>query len=219
MSTESTLRDRLGPTDRLIETLRFDPDKGFIQLEAHLARMQRSAKSLGFAYARPALDEALSALEREGMARIRITLGRDGDVDITSQPFTPLPDDTIWDLAIAETRLSSSDPMLAHKTTLRAPYEAARAEWPTEEADEVLLMNERGELCEGTFTNLFIDLGDGMLLTPPQRCGLLPGILRQKLLGSGKAKEAIISLEKLSTAADIYVGNSLRGLIRANWVA
>ena len=38
---------------------------------------------------------------------------------------------------------------------------AARAEFPREQADEVILLNERGEVCEGTITNVFVDMGDG----------------------------------------------------------
>jgi 4-amino-4-deoxychorismate lyase len=61
----------------------------------------------------------------------------------------------------------------------------------------------------------FADMGDGVLLTPPLRCGLLPGVLRGELLESGKAKEAMLTEEDLRRANAIFVGNSLRGLIRA----
>ncbi len=79
----------------------------------------------------------------------------------------------------------------------------------------MLLLNERGEVCEGTITNVFIDAGDGgPLLTPPLSCGLLPGVLRAEMLEAGRAVEAILTLADLKTAKELFVGNSLRGLIR-----
>ena len=73
----------------------------------------------------------------------------------------------MWTLRIASTRIDSGDPLLRHKTTRRQVYEAARAEFPRDEADEVLLLNERGEVCEGTITNVFVDIGEPVLVTPP----------------------------------------------------
>ena len=83
---------------------------------------------------------------------------------------------------IAKTRLQSEDSLFRHKTTRREPYEAARAEFSKDEADEVILLNERGEVCEGTITNIFAEAADGILLTPPLTSGLLPGVLRAELI-------------------------------------
>jgi 4-amino-4-deoxychorismate lyase len=149
--------------------------------------------------------------------RVRLTLARDGKPEVTTQPFTPLAPDVVWALRIAETRLDANDPLLRHKTTRRAVYDAARAEFSREEADEVILLNQHGEVCEGTITNVFVDTGDGVLLTPSLRCGLLPGVLRGELLESGKAKEAVLTEDDLRRANAIFVGNSLRGLIRAGF--
>ncbi|WP_312798152.1 aminotransferase class IV, partial [Tianweitania sp.] len=120
----------------------------------------------------------------------------------------------IWTLRLAATKLPSHDPLLAHKTTRRALYETARAEFAQHEAQEVLLSNELGELCEGTITNLFVDRGDGILATPPLTSGLLPGVLRGELLESGRAVEQVLFPADLQ-GGQIYVGNSLRGLIAA----
>jgi len=81
-------------------------------------------------------------------------------------------------------------------------------------ADEVLFLNSEGELCEGAFTSLFIQNGEDSFLTPDIRCGLLPGVLRAQMLGDGRAAPAILSLADLH-GADIFMGNSLRGLMPA----
>ncbi|MFE0019008.1 aminotransferase class IV family protein [Mesorhizobium sp. NPDC059054] len=218
MSAESPLRDGIAPGFTLIETLRWEPETGFMRLEQHLARLAASATTLGLRHdpvaARAALEGTVEGAA--GPQRVRLTLAADGAVEVTTQPFQPLPDGIAWILCLARTRLSSQDALLRHKTSRRDAYQAARAEYTTADADEVLLANERGEICEGTITNLFVDTGNGgPLLTPALMCGLLPGILRGEFLDQGRAREAVLTLDDLIAAKQLYVGNSLRGLIAA----
>ena len=79
---------------------------------------------------------------------------------------------------------------------------------------EVLFFNTRGELCEGAFTNVFLRR-EGRMLTPPVSSGLLPGVLREALLLTGEAEEAVLTQDDLEQAEALWVGNSLRGLIPA----
>ncbi|MCD2183118.1 aminotransferase class IV family protein [Rhizobium sp. GN54] len=219
----------------LIETLRWDPEGGFVRLERHLARLARSAATLGLPRpegAQAALTEAVeaalghSAIAPRGPAaiqpspappsplRIRLELFGDGRIEVKSAAFVPLPADTVWTVAIAATRLRSDDPLLRHKTSRRAAYEAARAEFPAGTADEVVLLNERGEVCEGTITTVFLDDGTGILRTPPLACGLLAGVLREEMIDNGRAQKAVMHVDDLA-AGRLYVGNSLRELIPA----
>lgn len=217
MSVEGTLRDRPPADLQLIETLRWEPDTGFVRLPLHLARFEASAQALGFDCERHLVAAALeSAVSAAGRAlRIRLTLDSAGRHDVTTQPFVPLTADSLWTIRVATTRLSSDDALLRHKTTRRDLYDRARAEFTRDEADEVLLLNERDELCEGTITTLFLDTGRGPLLTPPLACGLLAGVLRAEMLESGRAVEAVLGESDLRSADALYVGNSLRGLISA----
>ena len=216
MPAESAVRDGDGPGYALIETFRFEPGSGFVRLERHLARLEGSARELGFRYSRDRVDEALAGLSsRDAPLRVRLELALDGAVEVTSQPFVPLAPGTVWTIGIAEARLDAADPLVRHKTTRRQIYEAARAEFSRDEADEVVLLNGDGRLCEGTITNVFVDSGDGLLRTPSLANGLLPGVLRAQLIEEGRAVEADLSPEDLRSAAAIFVGNSLRGLIPA----
>ena len=79
---------------------------------------------------------------------------------------------------------------------------------------EVLFVNERGELAEGSRTNIFLARA-GRLLTPALTCGLLPGTFRQRLIETGEAEEAILRPADLATADRVYLGNSVRGLVPA----
>jgi para-aminobenzoate synthetase/4-amino-4-deoxychorismate lyase len=81
-------------------------------------------------------------------------------------------------------------------------------------ADEVVYLNEKGELTEGSRTTIFLER-DGHLLTPALASGLLPGTLRAELIAEGRADEAVLTLEDLQSADAIFLGNSVRGLVRA----
>ncbi|AZO37003.1 MAG: hypothetical protein EOS81_15080 [Mesorhizobium sp.] len=217
MSVESALRDGNGAGFELIETMRWEPGSGFLRFERHLARLYASAAELGFACDPERIGEVLSnTVNGHGIAlRVRLALRRNGEATAAAQAYEPLPVDKVWRLQLARIRLDSTNTMLRHKTSLRQVYTHARAEYLATRADEVLLANERGEICEGTITNLFADLGNGPLATPRLDCGLLPGILRGELLDEGRAVEAIYSFDDLKAAKAIFVGNSLRGLIPA----
>ncbi|MBZ9813717.1 aminotransferase class IV family protein [Mesorhizobium sp. CA7] len=217
MPVESALRDGNGAGFELIETMRWEPGSGFLRFERHLARLYASAAELGFDCDPERIGEVLSnTVSGHGVAlRVRLALRRNGEATAVAQAYEALPADKVWRLQLARIRLDSANKLLRHKTSLRQVYTQARAEYLATRADEVLLANERGELCEGTITNLFADFGDGPLATPRLDCGLLPGILRGALLDEGRAVEAIYSFDDLQAAKAIFVGNSLRGLIPA----
>ncbi|MEO5323436.1 aminotransferase class IV family protein [Mesorhizobium sp. CC13] len=218
MSSESALRDGIGAGFELIETMRWEPQSGFLRGERHLARLAASAAALGFAFDRTVVEQAVArAVGGDAPLRVRLALSAGGKAEVTAQTFVPLSPETVWTLRIAATRLASTDALLRHKTTRRQAYEAARAEFPREAADEVILLNEAGEVCEGTITSIFLDTGDGgPLKTPALACGLLAGVLRGEMIDKSEAVEAVTSIEMLRSADAVYVGNSLRGLIYAN---
>ncbi|BCH30891.1 hypothetical protein MesoLjLc_28210 [Mesorhizobium sp. L-8-10] len=213
MSPESTLRHGF----ELIETLRHEPGLGLVRSERHLARLAASARELGFPCDPTAVHDAIArAVDPTQVLRVRLALAWSGGVSCTVHPFAPIAPSTVWKLAIAATCLDRDDPLVRHKTTRREVYQAAREEFPPEAVDEVILTNREGQLCEGTITNIFLDMGDGgPLLTPSLDCGLLPGVLRAELIDTGHAVERELTPGDLANASVIYVGNSLRGLIRA----
>jgi 4-amino-4-deoxychorismate lyase len=102
---------------------------------------------------------------------------------------------------------------LRHKATQRALYNDARAALP-DGVDELLFINERDEVCEGTITNIAA-LIDGVWQTPPLSSGCLPGTYRQHLLNEGKVEEAVLTEEDLRRASKVILMNALRGEIAA----
>jgi 4-amino-4-deoxychorismate lyase len=139
---------------------------------------------------------------------MRLTLDREGRVEWT---VTPLPaPKAAWRVGLAPERLASDDPWLRVKSTRRAAYDRARAGLP-EGLDEVIFLNQRREVCDGSITTVFFDRGQGMR-TPPLSSGLLPGVLRSEL----GCPEEVLSAEDLPRVR-LWVGNALRGLIPAVW--
>lgn len=203
---ESAFRD---PGLKLIETFGWDGN-AYPRLPRHLARMKESAQVLGFPCDSDVLSAALPPDPGSEPLRLRLTLSRQGEVDLTSAPLAQNPPE--WRVAIAPSRVVSADPRLAHKTTDRALYDQTRARLP-QGIDEMLFLNERDEVAEGTITNLFFDLGSG-LSTPPLSSGCLPGCLRAELIETGQVREAILLVRDLPIAT-LFVGNSLRGLVAA----
>lgn len=200
----------------LIETMRFEPQAGILRRNLHAARLRNSAKVLGFDGAERALD-ALDAAAGTAASplRIRLELFPDGRHEITDAPFFPLPEDAVWRIGVARlARLRSNDPILRHKTSKRAVHEAARAEYPRTAIDEVILLNEKDEVCEGAITNIFLEDGTGMLLTPPLSSGCLAGVFRTSLICGRKARNRRLTLDALKRHP-FHVGNSLRGLVQA----
>ena len=202
----------------LIETMRFDPGKGVYLLDLHLERLERSAAYFGYPFDR---DEIAHLIDKEvegltgGPHRVRLLLNAAGYVTLTSVAMAAPPEPATMRYAISEHRIDRRDVFLFHKTTIRQLYDGEHARYADlYGCDEVLFLNERGELAEGSRTNIFI-ARDGVLVTPPLESGLLPGTLRAELLGSGEAREAILFPRDLEAGNEVYLGNSVRGLVRA----
>lgn len=201
----------------LIETLRWSKGEGFVRLGRHLDRMARSAAALGLSFdaarARDVLDEATFALalpQQDDVAhRLRLTLDETGEIACTTARLGP--SNALWRCTLSPLRLCSTDALARHKTNWREIYEGEHARL-CPPYDEVLFLNERGEVAEASRMNLFL-ARDGDLVTPPLASGCLPGILREELLAEGKAREAVLTPEDLSQG--FFLGNSLRGLLRA----
>jgi para-aminobenzoate synthetase / 4-amino-4-deoxychorismate lyase len=204
----------------LIETLRYERAKGFHLLERHLARLQSSAHHFGYPFSR---EKVMTALEAEAarvispVALVRLLLAEDGTITATSTAIELPTRDTVWRFVISDQRVDEKDPFFYHKTTRRQFFDGEMERQKSQTScDEVVFLNKKGELTEGTRTNLFIEI-DGRLFTPALTCGLLPGTLRDELLDLPRAaaSEAVLTPQDLLDADRIYLGNSVRGLVRA----
>jgi para-aminobenzoate synthetase/4-amino-4-deoxychorismate lyase len=195
----------------LIETLRYEPHKGFVRAERHLARMKASAEFFHIPFDDSAAWRSLNnaTADAKENLRVRLTLNESGEFARTAAPLGQSAQE--WTYAISEKRIDSADVLLRHKTNWRELYES---EYAALGADEVIFLNERGEITEGSRTNVFAQIC-GRLLTPPLSSGVLNGCLRAEMLAEYDCEVSTIMLDDLARADAIFLGNSLRGLIRA----
>ncbi|HJV27807.1 MAG TPA: aminodeoxychorismate synthase component I [Aromatoleum sp.] len=212
----------LKPAFGLIETLRCEggmPDP-YPLLERHLARLQRSAAELGFVFDRQAvcrkLDEAASDLA--GTHRVRLELSADGSISVIVVALDPIPLSPLPTVILSQERVSSIDLLQRHKTTARERYDRELRRATAAGHFDVIFLNEDGEVAEGARSTLYLDSGDGHLLTPPLASGVLDGVYRRKLLDEGVAFEKRLTLADLNSADVIHLSNALRGLVPARLV-
>ncbi len=211
--TKASFVNASGGKFQIIETMRWDGT--FHHLEEHLERMRDSADYFGFNFNVGELRTRLRALltsPSQPPAKVRVLLYRGGELEIASEPLSPISKDRVGRVAISHQRTSSEDRYLFHKTTNRRIYDeeikAARATG----LDDVLFFNEGDELTEGCIHNVFLQFED-KLLTPPLHCGLLPGIERSFLLKHHPgACERVLGRGDLFRADKIFLCNSVKGL-------
>jgi para-aminobenzoate synthetase/4-amino-4-deoxychorismate lyase len=195
----------------LIESLKLE-NGSYPLLKRHLERLHSSALFLGFAVQLEVVKDSLerSAVDRVGEHKVRLLLSRNGEFSLTTEPLTmstsPLK------FAISRHSVASGDTFRYHKTTRRELLDSARKERP--DVDEVVFLNERGELTEGSYHNLLLKIG-GKMLTPARESGLLAGVMRQELLACGEVFESTLFPADLLKAEEIWLINSVRGVRRA----
>lgn len=201
---------REGQDFDLIETMRFDPSEGIVDLDRHLDRMRNSAADLDFRFDRHAARNELQAATfgRKQRAMVRLLLSRSGAMAIQVKRYDD-PEELPVRVAVRPLPVDPSDFRLRYKTTDRRFLDLARQR---EDAYETVFVDPEGQLTEGSRTSIFVER-NGKLLTPPLSRGLMPGILRAKLIEEGRAEEAELTPADLSNG--FYIGNVVRGLIPA----
>jgi len=204
------------PQFDLLETLRWEPNSGYVLLEAHLDRLLNSV-----AYFAGGGDRRWDGCDRATLQsalltyaqtlpprphKVRLRLPATGQplLNATAIPPTPQP----YQITLAQTPTLSTQPLLYHKTTDRRVYETALA---AAGYADVLLWNERGEITESCIGNVVVER-EGQWFTPPVASGLLPGTYRGMLLAQGKVQEQVIRCEDLRHCSRLFLVNSVRGM-------
>jgi para-aminobenzoate synthetase/4-amino-4-deoxychorismate lyase len=205
------------PETSLYETVRWEEDHGFWWLDRHLERLADSAAYFGFRYDEAAVRNAIerAAEGLSGAHAVRLELDRLGVISVMVDPETldparwwPHPARNHVKCSINTRPIASNSIYRFHKTTARRPYRDRRE--MHEGVDEVLLVNERGELTEGTRRNVAVFCG-GVWITPPLASGCLPGVLRQVLIDEGELSEEVVMIDDLRSADGLALLSSVYG--------
>lgn len=198
----------------LIETMRC-ADGTYPLLDRHLTRLTTSATYFRIPCEVDAVRSALLEHARSvrNSQRVRLELHPDGKFSITAASYAPELEPVA--IGISTTRVRSNNPLARHKTTARSQYDAVLTDARAANLFDLICLNERGEIAEGARSSVFIDMGNGVLLTPPLASGALDGVMRRELIESGRAQETVIHRKMFEAAQNIYVANALHGLLRA----
>jgi branched-chain amino acid aminotransferase len=207
--------------DGVFETLRVYAGEPFA-LDEHLARLRDSVSAMGIPT--PALADieraALEVLRANDLsdARMRVTVtsgvGPPGLVRGTGPPtvlvaaFPIVPWPPTSTAILSHLRRDEHSPLSGVKTTSLAESAIALAEAREAGADEALLLNTAGNLCEATTANVFL-VHDGVAATPPLDSGCLAGITRAHVLELG-AEERTIFPDDLLRADEAFLTSSTR---------
>jgi branched-chain amino acid aminotransferase len=204
------------------------------RLERHLDRLKKAAEALGInsRLVSHNLGKACyDVLQANKLAdsRIRLTVSAgEGDavpnpasckgitVFIVARKLIPLAPESYekgFKAIISSWRRNSQSPLSQLKTSCYLENILARQQARAANADEAVILNERGLIAEGSNNNIF-SVNQQVLLTPSLNCGVLPGITREALLELAqslniKAVEAEIEPEKLQEAEEAFFTNSI----------
>ncbi|WDE97456.1 aminodeoxychorismate synthase component I [Lentisphaera profundi] len=206
------------PPSEVFTTLLWSRDNSFNYLERHLIRLEQSCQWLLRDFDKKQCQRELNELEQKlinsssQFSKVRIAINFDGLHTINHHDIQ----NPVWkDLSIGiykGDKINSKDPYIYHKTDRREIYTKAYQYAQDNNYDEVILLNKKGHVCEGSISTLMIMDQEGQKIVPKLKSGLLPSIIRQVLLDSGEAIEKVLTLKDLHQAKNIFMGNSVR-----NW--
>ncbi len=202
------------PEFEILETILWERGKGFFLLPEHLERARNSQEYFCRKWDEAETERVFSEfapLENTAFLRVRMLVGPKGKIKLESCRLGQ----TGWGKEILKVRISEQatdprDPFLYHKTTNRASYNREFKQALAEGFDEVIFLNNRGEVTEGAISNIFVKL-NGEWVTPLVSCGLLPGIRRRMALKELNAREQVLVPENLKEAEELVLTNSVRG--------
>jgi len=193
-------------------------------LTRHLDRLARSARGLGLpdpdlALVRHAIEDTLAENDTSAPLRLRLTytggvspLGSDRGsagptLVVAVAPVKDWPETAA--LAVVPWPRNERAATAGLKTTSYADNVIALARAKAQGADEAVFANTRGELCEGTGSNVFVVLGD-RLVTPPLSSGCLAGVTRSLVVEWLGVEEADLPVEVLAEADEVFLTSATR---------
>lgn len=220
------------PEFSLIETILWQTAEGFWLLDRHLARLEASAGYFGYPFDRQEVEQRLgqAIVASDSALKLRLLLDNDGNITITVSPCSPPAardfsdlsptgkQATLLPITISPQAIDSRGPWRYHKTTHRARFNKERQRALDQGFAEVIFTNERGEITEGSTSNIFLRQG-GQMVTPEVGCGLLAGACRADLLAKHRGiVEKPLRSSDLAQADAIYLTNSIRGIIEVRFI-
>lgn len=201
----------------LFETMKVE--NGQIKfLNDHLRRMKSASDYFLFKFnenkIRKILSELADQIDSVQQKKVKLTLNKWGRIKTEISDVMILPKNI--KVVLSERKISSVDKFRHFKTTNRKLYDEEYAKYLHSKFHEVLFLNEKDEVVEGSRTNLFIRLGKTWL-TPSLNSGALPGIYRNYFMQKHPdVLEQGINVADLVNADEVILTNVVQGEIKVN---
>ncbi len=218
------------PEFHLFETLLWQEGPGYFLFEEHLQRLENAANFFQFSCDMKAIRLRLTQAARDfsrGSVRVRLMLEKDGRVTISTKmtvtpactclPAVPekLTGNHLGLIDFSPIRVNTDAAWLFFKTSKRELFSKEYARALDQGLYEHIFLNEMGAVTEGCITNIII-YSEGRYKTPPVASGLLPGVMRGRLLADDGPPlfEEELTEEDVRSAEAVFVCNSVRGVVR-----
>ncbi|MGB5529653.1 MAG: aminotransferase class IV, partial [Ignavibacteriaceae bacterium] len=162
------------------------------------------------------IEKSISELDQRQIKMIKILLNKWGEIKIK---ISDLPESVNKvSVIISQSKIISTDRFRHFKTTNRKIYDEEYSVYKSKGLYEVLYLNEKNELAEGSRSNIFLKK-DNLWFTPTLNSGALPGIYRKFFIKNNiNISEKNIKIEDLLNADRLLLTNALRGEINVNKV-
>ena len=203
----------------IFETMRYE--SGEIKfLKEHIGRMKSASAHFLFKFPKKKImkriEKSISELDQRQIKKIKLLLNKWGEIKIEISDLLESVDKV--SVIISQNKISSIDRFRHFKTTNRKLYEKEYESYKSKGLYEVLYLNEKNELVEGSRSNIFLKK-DTQWFTPALNSGALPGIYRKYFIENNiNTSEKNIRMEDLLNADGLLLTNALRGEIKVNKV-
>lgn len=191
-----------------------------IFLDEHLARINKSIVDLGWNIKKLEKDEAFQYLDnnKNGFEYeiLKIVLSEKNRLFLKREyTYTEKDYQKGFSLNISKVRRNENSIFTFHKTLNYGDNILEKRKSKKLGYDEPIFLNSKNQITEGATSNIFVVVED-KIYTPKLSCGLLNGIVRQYIVSNYDIIESEIDLEFLNNADEIFLTNSLFGIMPVN---
>ena len=203
----------------LFETILFYKGKP-IFLDEHLARINKSITDLELKIEKLKKDEVFQYLNNNKNTLeyevLKIVLSEKNRIFLKREyTYTEKDYQKGFSLNISKVRRNESSIFTFHKTLNYGDNILEKRKSKKLGYDEPIFLNSKNQITEGATSNIFVVVED-KIYTPKLSCGLLNGIVRQYIVSNYDVIESEIDLEFLNNADEIFLTNSLFGIMPVN---
>lgn len=189
--------------------------------DQHMDRLEGAVKYFGIPFERKTtekmvwkyLDDNKEKLSGHDALKTAVS-EKNFVISVRPNPYAGKDSDTRVRTEYSKIRRNETSPLTYHKTLNYAENLMERRKAAQQGFDEAVFLNGKGEITEGTVSNVFF-IKDGKIYTPPVSCGMLPGIMREYVCRSFQAEETVIRPEDIELYDEMFLTNSLMGVMPA----